>query len=96
MRTLKCLQLNCHKSKAVVANLRNELMDDMDVGLIQEPHTYENDVKGLSGFQVLHAGDGHHANRRGHHSGPVVAVFGSLLVLQQSQENQNWLKQPDH
>ena len=63
MRTLKCIQLNCHKSKAAVANLRNELMCDIDVGLIQEPHTYDNDVKGLAGFQVLHAGDADHRPR---------------------------------
>ena len=50
------MQLNCHKSKAVVANLRNELMSNNDIGLIQEPYTYDNDVKGLAGYQVLHGG----------------------------------------
>ena len=57
MKKLKILQLNCHKSKAAISNLRNELMKDNDVALIQEPHTYDNEVKGLTGLQVLQAGD---------------------------------------
>ena len=38
MASIKCLQLNCHKSKAATANLVNDLLLDAQIALIQEPH----------------------------------------------------------
>ena len=54
---IKCVQLNCHKSKAVTANLRNDLLIGIDVAMLQEPHTYKNTITGLGNSNVMHGAD---------------------------------------
>ena len=45
---MEILQLNCHKSNAVSANLVNKLFKPTQIALIQEPHTIEGRITGLS------------------------------------------------
>ena len=54
MSQLKFLQLNCHKSKAVTSNLNNALLRDVSVALLQEPHTYKDEIVGLGSYNVMH------------------------------------------
>ena len=55
--TIKCIQLNCHKSKAVTANLKNDLLVGIDVAMLQEPHTYKNNITGFGNCNVMHGAD---------------------------------------
>ena len=45
---MEVLQLNCHKSNAVSANLVNKLFKTSQIALLQEPHTIEGKITGLS------------------------------------------------
>ena len=51
---IKCIQLNCHKSKAVTANLRNDLLIGTDVAMLQEPYTYKDNITGFGNRNVMH------------------------------------------
>ena len=54
MANIRLMQLNCHKSKAVMANLANSLMTDYHIGLLQEPHAYNKNIAGLNQYHVLY------------------------------------------
>ena len=54
---LEILQLNCHKSNAVSANLVNKLFKPSQIALIQEPHTIEGKLTGLNNIQAYYAKD---------------------------------------
>ena len=54
---IKCIQLNCHKSKGVTANLKNDLLIGTDVAMLQEPHTYKDNIVGFGNCNVKHGAD---------------------------------------
>ena len=48
---INCLQLNCHHSKAVMANLRQNLLKPNTILLLQEPHLYKDSPTNLGHLQ---------------------------------------------
>ncbi|XP_073811695.1 uncharacterized protein isoform X2 [Musca autumnalis] len=56
----KVVQINLKHSRIASDNLRNLLVEeDLDVGIIQEPYVYENEVKGLDnrGYKTIYMKD---------------------------------------
>lgn len=45
---LKILQLNSQRSSSVVADVKANLKQDVDVVMLQEPYSYRGRVKGYS------------------------------------------------
>ena len=54
---LSVVQLNCHKSHAVMLNLKQNFSQSANLFLLQEPHVGKNGVSGLSGFNVCSFGE---------------------------------------
>ena len=56
-KSINLMQLNCHRSKAVTANLANTLIFPNQISLLQEPHTHKNKLTGLAGLNTLARGE---------------------------------------